>query len=369
MKPKKMILTAGPKIGKNDVKYVTDAVKNGWNFHHSDYIKKFEDAFSKYIGVKYALSMPHGTSALHIALRLMGVGRGDEVIVPDFTYVTCANVVFQLGATPVLVDVDRETWSIDVSKVEKYITKRTKVIMPVDLYGNVADLEEIRKIAKKHKLFVLEDACEGLGSTLRGKQVGSTSDAAAYSFQGAKLVAIGEGGMLTTNRKDWIERARSLVDNGINPTRQFWHDEVGYMYCMSNIQAALGLARLEEIEDLIKRKRKIADWYRKRLFDIKGIQLNPERVGVKSSFWMNSIVLEKDFGITRDDVRKKLKQANIDTRPFFYPVSEFGIFGKPRSNPVAYHLAHNGINLPSGVMLTEIEVEYICKTLRSILGV
>ena len=321
---KQLILTAGPKIGKNDVKYVTDAVKNGWNFHHSDYIYRFEEAFAKYIGVKYALNMPHGTSALHIALVLMGVGPGDEVIVPDFTYVTCANVVHLVGAKPILVDVDRDTWSIDTKKVEQYITKKTKVIMPAHLYGNVADMDNIRRIAKKHKLFVLEDACEGLGSMLHGKQVGSLSDAAAFSFQGAKLVAIGEGGMLVSNNKKWIEQARSLVDNGINFSRQFWHNEIGYMYAMSNVQAALGLSRLEDIDDLIFRKRRIASWYKERLGNIKGIQLNPERRGVVSSFWMNSMVLDADFGMTRDELRRKLKENEIDTRQFFFPISEFG---------------------------------------------
>lgn len=364
-----MILTAGPKVGKRDVQYVTDAVKNGWNTHHSDYIYKFEEAFAKFVGVKYAISMPHGTSALHIALVLMGVGKGDEVIIPDLTYVTCANVVSQLGAKPILVDVDRETWSIDASLVEKHISKRTKVIMPVDLYGNMADLESIRKIAKKHNIFVLEDACEGFGTTLNGKQAGSTADAAAFSFQGAKLLAIGEGGMLTTNRKDWHDRARSLVDNGISFTRQFWHNEIGYMYAMSNIQAALGLARLSDMKDLVIRKRRVFGWYKKRLGDIDGLQLNPERHGVYSSFWMSSVVLDKDFGIARDDVRKKLKLANIDTRPFFYPISEFGFFAGRHNNPVAYHLSHNGLNLPSGVMLTEGEVDYVCRTLRNILGV
>ncbi|KKU83773.1 MAG: DegT/DnrJ/EryC1/StrS aminotransferase [Microgenomates group bacterium GW2011_GWA2_47_8] len=366
--PSKMILTAGPKIGKNDIRYVSDAVKNGWNLHHSDYIYKFEEAFAKYVNAKYTLSMPHGTSALHIALVCMGVGRGDEVIVPDLTYVTCANVVHQLGAIPILVDIDRETWSIDTSRLEKYITKKTKVIMPVHLYGNIADMDGIAQIAKKHHLHILEDACEGLGSTLHGKQVGSLSDAAAFSFQGAKLLSIGEGGMLVTKHKGWIERARSIVDNGISFTRQFWHNEIGYMYAMSNIQAALGLSRLEDIDDLIARKRRINRWYRERLGGIKGIQFSPERKGVVSSFWMNTIVLDTDFGITRDELRIKMSEMKIDTRPFFFPISEFCFYNKqPINNPVSYHVSHNGINLPSGVMLTERMVDYIASVIRKLL--
>lgn len=368
-KPKQMILTAGPKVGKLDVKYVTDAVKNGWNFHHSDYIYKFEKEFAAYVGVKYALSVPHGTSALHVALVLMGVGPGDEVIIPDFTYVTCANVVHQLGAKPILVDVDHETWSIDTSKLEKYITKKTKVIMPVHLYGNVADLDGVRRIAKKHHLMVVEDACEGFGTTYRGKQLGSQSDAAFFSFQGAKLLAIGEGGMLVTNRKDWIMRARSLVDNGVSATRNFWHDEVGYMYAMSNIQAALGLARLADMDDLVARKRRIYGWYKERLGNIEGLGLVPERAGVVSSFWMNSILLNRDFGISRDELRKKMKIAMIDTRQFFFPISQFGFYKKVTNTPVSYAISRNGLNLPSGVMLTEDTVDYVAKTLRSFLKV
>ncbi len=368
--PKQLILTAGPKISKNEVSYVTDAVKHGWNRHHSDYLFKFEEAFATYVGVKYALTMPTGTSALHVALLLFGVGPGDEVIVPDFTYVACSNVVHYTGATPIFVDVDRETWSIDATKLEKHITKRTKAIMPVHLYGNLADIEGINSIAKKHKLFVLEDACEALGCTWKGKHAGSLSHAAAFSFQGAKLLAIGEGGMFVTDRKDWIERARSLVDHGVSFKKQMWADEIGYMYPMNNVSAALGLARLEEIKDLVARKRKIFEWYKERLGNIEGLRLNPERKGLCSSFWMNTIILEKDFGISRDNLRKKLREAQVDTRPLFFPISDLGFY-KTRKIPTpnAHNISYNGINLPSGVMLTEKEVDYVARMVRKFLHV
>ncbi|MBI5449566.1 DegT/DnrJ/EryC1/StrS family aminotransferase [Candidatus Gottesmanbacteria bacterium] len=369
-KPNEMILTAGPKISRHELAYVTDAAKNGWNFHHSDYIYKFEEAFARYVGTSYALAMPTGTSALHMGLILAGVGPGDEVLIPDFTYIACANAVQYTGARPVLVDVDRDTWSIDVRKAERYITRRTRAIMPVHLYGNVADMRGIRALAKKYKLYVIEDACEGLGCILNGKHAGVTSDTAAFSFQGAKLLAIGEGGMLITNKKSWIERARSLVDHGINPKRQFWHDEIGYMYPMSNIQAALGLARLEEIEDLIARKRQIFSWYKSRLGTIEGLSMNPERTDVRSSYWMTSIVMEKKFRLSRDELRIALKLRNIDTRPFFYPISDFGIYPKPKFNTsVSHELAYSGINLPSGVCLGEREVAYVSDSIRELLGV
>lgn len=369
-KPKQLILTAGPKISKNEVKYVTDAVKHGWNRHHSDYIYKFEEEFAKYLGVNYALTMPTGTSALHLALILFGVGPGDEVIVPDFTYVACSNVVHYTGATPVLVDIDRETWSIDVGKLEKYITKKTKAIMPVHLYGNFADMEGINRIARKHNLFVVEDACEALGCIWNGKHAGTLSHASAYSFQGAKLLAIGEGGMFVTNRKDWIEKARSLVDHGVSFKKQMWADEIGYMYPMNNISAALGLARLEELDELVARKRKINGWYRERLGNIDGLQFSPQRKGLDSSFWMNTIIMEKDFGITRDELRTKLKEALIDTRPVFYPISDFKFYKtKNIPTPVTHAISYKGVNLPSGVMLTEKEVDYVARMVRKILQV
>ncbi len=368
--PKQTILTAGPKKSRNEAAYVMDAVKNGWNFHHSDYIKKFETEFAMFLGVKYAITMPTGTSALNLALVLFGVGLGDEVIVPDLTYIACANAIHYTGATPVFVDVDRKTWSIDINQLEKAITKRTRAIMPVHLYGNMAKMPEIMKIARKHKLRVIEDACEGLGSKLNGKFCGTHGDAAAFSFQGAKLIAIGEGGMLTFNRRDWYERALSLVDHGIDRKRQFWHREIGFMYPMSNIQAALGLARLEEIDELIKRKRRIFGWYKKRLGDISGLSLNPERPDLFNSFWMSSIVLEDKFRLTRDELRMELKKKLIDTRPFFYPQTAFGFYhpGALRQSPTSYFLSARGLNLPSGVMRTEKEIDYVALTVRKLLG-
>lgn len=366
--PKKFILTAGPKVTATDVRYVKDAVKNGWNFHHSDYLYKFEEAFAKYIGMDYALAVSCGTSALHLGLHVAGVGPGDEVLVPDMTYVACSNVVHYLGATPILVDIDENTWSIDVEKAKKYITKKTKAIMPVHLYGNVANLDGIYVLAKEHNLTVIDDTCEGFGSLLRGKHIGSYADVSCYSFQGAKLLAIGEGGMFATNNKKWYERARSLYDHGVSATRQLWSEEIGYMYPMSNVQAALGLARLEDIEDLISRKRTIYTWYKKRLNDIEGLMLVPERSEIRSTFWMNSIVMRKDFGVDRETLRKKLKEKKIDTRPFFYPISDFGFYAGPNiPTPVAHAISYNGINLPSGVMLTEETVEYVCQQIRKIL--
>jgi len=369
MKRKRMILTAGPKRSRNEVKYVTDAVKNGWNFHHSDYINRFEESFAHFVGTKYALSMPTGTSALHLALHLFGVNPGDEVIIPDMTYIACANVIHYLGAKPVLVDIDRTTWSIDATRLEKYITKRTKAIMPVHLYGNAANMKDIIRIARKYGLPVLEDACEGLGCELYGKQLGSFGDAAAFSFQGAKLLAIGEGGMYVTDNRSWYERALSLVDHGVSFTKQFWANDIGYMYPMSNIQAALGLARLEDIKDNIQRKRQIFNWYKEGLQGVPGIELNPDQSNLRSSYWMSSILVSHTCKYSRDQIRTLLKKSHIDTRPFFYPISIFNIYKGPKiRNMISYDISLRGINLPSGVMLKKSEVQYVIRVIKSILA-
>ena len=340
-KPKKIILTAGPSISGLEVRYVTDAVKNGWNFHFRDYIERLENAFARYIGVKYALTLSSGTAALHMSMLGLGIGRGDEVIVPETTFVASANVVRYVGAKPVFVDVERDSWCIDPKKIEKLITKHTKAIMPVHIYGNVSDMNPIQKIAKKHKLFLVEDACPSLGATYNGKKTGNLSDVAAFSFQGAKIAVAGEGGMLVTNNEEIYKLAKYYSNDAKDPNRIFWHTDIGYMNRMSNTQAALGLAQLERNDEFVEKKRKIFNWYNKRLGDIDGISLNTERKGTKNIYWMSSIVLNKNFGKTRDQIRDELKKRLIDTRPFFYPVSMFPMYEEQKT-PVAHYIGLNG---------------------------
>jgi len=366
LKPKKTILTAGPDISEREISYVNDAVRNGWNWHYMDYVKKFEEKFAKYIGVKYAMTTSGGTGALHIALAALGIGPGDEVIIPEITYFACSDVVMLLGAKPVFVDVLKDTWCIDPVAVEKAITKRTKAIMPVDIYGNPAEMDEILRIAKKYNLKIVEDACPAVGSTYKGKKPGSMGDFGAFSFQGAKIMVTGFGGMLVTNNAKLFEKAKYINNHGEDPNKKFWQTSVGYTYEMTNIQAALGLAQLERIETFVKKKRQIFDWYYERLKDIEGISMNLERPNTKSNRWMSSVILEKDFGMTRDELMKKLKAKMIDTRPFFYPISMFPMY-KEQKTPIAHHLGLDGINLPSGLARTEKEIDYISSALRSIL--
>ena len=364
-KPKKLILTAGPSISYKEKRYVLDAVTNGWNNHWNDYIKKFEKKFAEYIGVKYAIATSGGTGALQLALASLDIKKGDEVILPDLTYFACSDVIKLSGAKPIFVDILKDTWCIDPKKIESTITKNTKAIMPVHLYGNLCEMGEILKIARKHNLFVIEDACPAIGSKYKGELAGSFGDFGAFSFQGAKIMVTGTGGMLVTNNKNLYEKAEYLNNHGEDTKKKFWQSSIGYSTEMSNVQAALGLAQLERIEKLVEKKRQIFFLYKNILKDIPDISVNYEQANVRSNFWMTSIVFENSK-IKRDTLIKKLKEKLIDSRPFFYPISMFPMY-KKQKNPVSYHIGLNGINLPSGVNLKKEEVEYVAKTLKELL--
>lgn len=369
-KPDTMILTAGPSITERERGCVADAVANGWNQHWGDYLRRFEKALADYLGVKHVLAVSHGTAALHLAMRLFDIRPGDEVIVPDITYVACANVVRYMGATPVFADVDSRTWCLSPGSVEKNLTPRTRAIMPVWMYGNAPDMDEIMAIARKYNLFVVEDSCPALGTIYKDKKAGAIGDIGAFSFQGAKIAATGEGGALVTNNTDFYERARSVYDHGVDHGRQFWAREVGYMYEMSNVQAALGLAQVERIEELVEAKRRIFEWYRTRLAGVSFVRMNLELRGVRSNMWMSSIVLQDNAPVTRDQMRAELRNRLVDTRPFFFPITMFPMYidqQGSRRNPHSYFVGLHGINLPSGVMLTEEIVDYVAKQVREIL--
>lgn len=364
----RLILTAGPSITSKEVEYVNDAVQHGWNSKHSDYIFKFEEAFAKYVGVKYAMATSSCTGALHLALLSMGIGPGDEVIVPDTTWIATASAVCYVGATPVFADIEPDTWVLDPQRLEPLITSKTKLIIPVHLYGQAVDMEPLWALAEKYNLDILEDAAPSIGTEYKGRKTGSLGRAAVFSFQGAKALVTGEGGILVSNDKSLMNRARFLGDHGRDPSRVLYNSEIGYKYKMSNITAALGLAQTERAEEIVERKIQIFRWYKERLGDVPGISLNVERPGTRNIYWMSSIVLDDAVPISRDDFIKKLKERNIDSRPFFYPVSSFPMFnGSPAHNPVAYKIPLRGINLPSGHERTEEEVDYICAHIMDIL--
>lgn len=367
--PEKLILTAGPSITQKEIDYVGDAVKNGWNRHHSDYIGRFEKELIECTGAKYAVALSHGTAAIHLGLIACGVGAGDEVIVPDLGYISASNAVEYTGAKVVFADVDAGNWGLDPDSVRRCITEKTKAIMPVWMYGSAPKMKELKEISEEKGIPLIEDSCPAIGSKYHGKMAGSIGEIGCFSFQGAKMAVMGQGGALITSDEKMYEKVRSYCHNCRDPNKQFWHTDIGHIYLLSNVQAALGLAQVERVEELVALKRKVFGWYQKRLGDIETISMNEEAEGVRTNYWMSSIVLGNDAGISRDEVRKRLLEKKVDTRPFFYPISSFPMYAaRGIRNPVSERIGLNGINLPSGVMLREEEVDYICDAVREILG-
>ncbi|MBX3721896.1 MAG: DegT/DnrJ/EryC1/StrS family aminotransferase [Turneriella sp.] len=368
---KRMILTAGPSITDLEINYVTDAIKNGWNENWNSYLARFEKKMADYNEVRHALSTSSCTGAMHLILLALGIGPGDEVIVPELTWVATASAVKYTGATPIFADVDINTWTIDPVSVRKKISARTKAIMPVHLYGHPAEMDQIMTIATEFNLLVVEDAAPAVGAEFKGKKTGTFGNAGAFSFQGAKMLVTGEGGMLITNDSELHAKIVQLGDHGRsrNPETPFWIDQLGYKYKMSNLQAALGLAQLERVDELIAKKRQIFSWYQSRLANIPGLQLNEEASWAKSIYWMSSIFLRKTFKLDRDGLIKALKVDQIDSRPVFPTISKYPMWKTDAINPVATEIGRNAINLPSGHNLQEDQVDYICKSIIRNLGV
>lgn len=361
------ILTAGPSISMLEKSYVASATKNGWNEHHADYLLKFEKDFADFVGVNYAIATSSCTGALHLSLLSLGIGPGDEVLVPDITWVATASAVMYVGAKPVFVDVDPRTWTLNPDLLEGLITNNTKAIIPVHLYGYGALMTEIVNVASKYNLRVIEDAAPAIGTRIHGKLAGSFGDFGCYSFQGAKLLVTGEGGMLVTNDADLYARARKIQDHGRKPGT-FWIEELGYKYKMNNITAALGLAQLHRSEHQIYVKRQINAWYREGLADIKGISFQEEAIGTESICWMSSFTLDSTSKVTRDKLIHELKAFGIDSRPVFPSISQYKIWGYvPKVPRVSQQIGNSGINLPSGVMLNKASIFKVVKSIRSIL--
>lgn len=348
----KIIPVNRPSVPAHTKKYLDECVRSGWFSSEGPFVKRFEDEFARYLGVKYAGATSSGTAALHLALMALGVGPGDEVIVPAMTIASCYFAIWYTGAKAVPVDIDAETYGIHPELIKKAITKRTKVIMVVHLFGHPCDMDPIMNIAKKYKLKVLEDAAEAHGAEYKGKKAGSIGDIAIFSFYANKIVTTGEGGMVVTNNKKYIDTVNKLKSLNHSKTR-FIHEGVGYNYLMSNMQAAVGLASLEEIEASIKKKRVMASYYTKQLKNIPGIILPIEKSWAKSVYWMYAVVLQDKTKITRDTLIKTLMTTHgIQTRTFFYsPRTAFkklGLYKRSRF-PVAERLEKTGFYLPSGL--------------------
>lgn len=366
VKNNKHILLAKPFLKGNELKYVSNCIKTGWISSLGKYVTDFETKFGDFCGTKYGIATCNGTVALHLALVTIGIGKGDEVIVPDLTFVATANAVLYSGAKPVFVDSDPVTWNIDPAKIEDKISKRTKAIILVHLYGHPCDMAPIMKIARKYNLYVIEDAAEAHGAEYKGKRVGSIGDMGCFSFYGNKLITTGEGGMLVTDSATWDKRARFLRDHGMAKKRRYFHPEIGYNYRFTNIQAALGLAQLERFGDILKKKTEIASYYNKLLSGVKGITFAPRQEWAKSVCWLYTILIEKDFGLTRDRVMAALKKEGVETRPFFIPMNLLPAYQTKERFPVAEGLSKKGLNLPSAADLKKSDIEYICRVIRDI---
>ncbi|MDA1209162.1 MAG: DegT/DnrJ/EryC1/StrS family aminotransferase [bacterium] len=352
-------------------KYVTEAVESGWVSSGGKYIPAFEEKFAEFIGVKHAITTTNGNSALHLALVALDVGPDDEVILPAFTMGACLNAVLYTGATPVLVDSEPETFNIDTSLLEAHVSPKTKAIMPVHIYGHACEMDAVMEIAQKHNIAVLEDAAEVHGGTYKGQMCGSIGDIGCFSFYGNKIVTTGEGGMVVTDDDALASRMRSLKDIAHSPDRRFWHDEMGFNYRMTNMQAGLGLGQLENVDTFLAHKQWMGEEYTKRLRDISGLRLPITKDGVLNVYWMYTVLVEDDFGMNRDDLRAALKEKGIDTRDFFYSLADMGLADTARkdaSYPVAEDIAQRGFYLPSGLALSEEQLSYVCETLHAIAG-
>jgi perosamine synthetase len=370
------IPVSGPWITNKEVEYVADAAANAWYANANVYNERFERAFAARLGVRHAVSLPSCTSAIHLSLLALGIGPGDEVVVPDLTWIASVAPVCYVGATPVFADVDPASWCLSASSFDAVITPRTKAVIVVDLYGNMPDMSAIRAVAKQHGIAVIEDAAEAIGSRYDGTPSGSLGDTGVFSFHGSKTLTTGEGGMLVTDRSDIASRVLVLRDHGRPPgDTMFMNSEVAYKYKMSALQAALGLAQLERLDELVERKRAIFSWYRERLGTTTGVVLNSEAPNVFNTYWMVTAVLDPAYRLDKAGLKDALAKRGIDSRPMFSPLSSLPAFSRHPSsavaakrNVVSYAVGPYGTNLPSALQLDRETVNTVCDALLAILG-
>lgn len=370
------IPVSGPWITAKEIAYVTDAVTNAWYGNANVWHERFEKAFAEHVGVKHAIALPHCTAAIHLSLLALRVGPGDEVIVPDCTWIASAAPITYVGATTVFADVDPQTWCLDAKSFEACITPRTKAVIPVNLYGNMPDMDALREVADRHSIAIIEDAAESIGSEFKGGRAGSFGATGVFSFHGSKTLTTGEGGMLVTDDDDLRARVLFLRDHGRPPGDRLFHNtEVAYKYKMSSMQAALGSAQLERVEELVSRKREIFAWYAEELAGLPGVTLNYQAPGTKNTYWMVTAVLAESLGLRKERLMELLAAEGIDCRPFFHPLSSLPAYaGTPQAeaarsrNPVSYALSPYGINLPSALNLTREQVAHVSQQLRALLS-
>lgn len=364
---KTRILYTKPSITELEIRYATDAVANGWGDKCYEYINRFEEHFKHHLDVKYVISTSSCTGALHMGMAALGIGPGDEVIMADTNWIATASPIVNLGAKPVFVDILPDTWCIDPDKVEAAITTHTKAIVAVHLYGNLCDMGRLIDIGERYGIPIIEDAAEAIGSIWHEKRAGSMGIFAAFSFHGTKTITTGEGGMFVTNDLNLFERVLTLSNHGRsrNQSKQFWPDVIGYKYKMSNMQAAIGCAQMDRIEELIGRKREIMATYRERLFGLPGAIVNPEAEGTVNGAWMPTVVFSQETGITREKLQSAFNAENVDARVFFWPLSGLHMFEPVVTNRLAWDIPNRAINLPSYHDMTENDLDRVINVVKS----
>jgi perosamine synthetase len=376
-----MIPVNQPLLGEREMEFVTECVRTGWISSAGRFIEEFENQWAAYCGMKFGVAVSNGTTALQVAVGCLDLEAGDEVIMPSFTIISCAMAIVEHGLVPVLVDSDPRTWCMDVSQIEARITNRTRAIMAVHIYGHPVDMDPLLALAKKHNLMVIEDAAEAHGaeylSGLNGasaswKRCGGMGHISTFSFYANKLITTGEGGMVLTSDSVIAEKARSLRNLCFRPERRFFHTELGYNYRMTNMQAALGVAQLERFDQIIAKKRRMGAEYTKRLQEIPGMQLPVEESWAKQVYWMYGLVLDESTGMDAVEFARRLDAEGVQTRPFFLGMHEQPVFWarglfKGERYPVAERIAKQGLYIPSGLALTNAQLEETCSVVKRIL--
>lgn len=360
------ISLAQPQLNGNEYKYLMDAFFSTWISSTGKYITQFEESFSKYCGMKYGVATSNGTTALHLALVALGIGKGDEVIVPDITFAATINAVIYTGATPVIVDIEEDSWCINPDEIEKAITPRTKAIIPVHIYGQPCNMERIGEIAQKNSLYIIEDCAEAHGAEWKNKKVGSFGIISCFSFFGNKVVTTGEGGMCVTNSKELNDKMRILRDHGMSKEKKYYHEVIGFNYRMTNLQAAIGTAQVERIESILEWRQKLENQYRQVLSKIDGVSLQRDDIPDRRKIaWLVSILVDEE---KRDKLLTTLKDNDVDVRAFFIPLSEMDIYKKyARDCHISKKISKMGINLPTTYEIREKEITKIASIITSAL--
>ncbi len=359
-----------PSITSLEIEYANDAVSNGWGEKCYDYIDRFEYEFKSHLDVKYAIATSSCTGALHMGLSALGIRSGDEVIMADTNWIATAAPVVHLGAKPVFVDILPETWCLDPSEVERAITKKTKAIIAVHLYGNLCEMNRLLELSEHFGIPIIEDAAEAIGSEYCGRKAGSMGTFGTFSFHGSKTLTTGEGGMFVTNNADIYEDVLTLSNHGRSRSqkKQFWPNIIGFKYKMSNVQAAIGCAQLKRLKDLVNRKQEILCYYMRQLSDLDSVKMNPCSKYNINGAWMPNIVFHEKLAIDREEIKSEFERENIDARVFFYPLSSLPMFEKRTENVNAWSISERSINLPSFHDISQDEMDRVVKVIKKLIG-